>query len=167
MQLKTRTPQELWAEIEREAGPLDQMDVDGLKRALDLAWCEAFLGGDDGVEVPLAVAKRMIANSIAQQRGQAIRPAHRPRKNWWLRRWEQTAVEQVKFEAAQLRAQGAVQNFGDALHGTYDRSGNRIEGALEIVARGYPKSEREGADCVSPATLKDWMDHPGRRRRAK
>ena len=39
--IPTRSPKALWREIEGEAGPLDQIDIDGMKRALDLALGEA------------------------------------------------------------------------------------------------------------------------------
>src|SRR5437667_2555216 len=64
---RTCTPAALWREIEREAGPLDQIDYDGLKRALDLALVEAI--GENVVSVPQIVAKRMLADFLAQQRG--------------------------------------------------------------------------------------------------
>jgi hypothetical protein len=90
-----RSPETLWREIEREAGPFDQIDVDGMKRALELASVEAAIRGDSDVQVPVKIAERMLADLRAQQRGRSLRPNHRPSKNWWLRRWEQTAVAQL------------------------------------------------------------------------
>jgi len=139
--IPTRSPQALWREIENEAGPLDQIDIDGMKRALELALVEATIRGENVVKVPASIAKRMLADLKAQQHGLSLRPKHRPRKNWWLRRWEQTAVAQFDRRRRGLQAEGRSRD--DAIR----------EAAVEI-ASGY---------FVSPATLISWWANPGRR----
>jgi hypothetical protein len=112
--IPTRSPRDLWREIESEAGPLHQIDIDGLKRALELAAVEALIRGESVVQVPRQIAERMLADLRAQQRSQSLRPKHRPRKNWWLRRWDQTAVAQFDRRMEQSREQPLV--FGISLH---------------------------------------------------
>jgi hypothetical protein len=138
---RTCTPEALWREIEREAGPLDQIDYDGLKRALDLALVEAI--GENVVSVPQIVAERMLADFLAQQRGEPLRPKHRPRKSWWMRRWEETACRQFEHRRREL------------MRGGHSRDQANKQAAAEI-APGY---------SVTPSTIIDWAAHPGRRRK--
>ena len=138
-----RSPETLWREIEREAGPFDQIDIDGMKRALELASVEAAIRGESDVQVPVKIVERMLADLRAQQRGRSLRPNHRPSKNWWLRRWEQTAVAQLDRRRRELMIAG--QSRGDA-----------IQQAAREIAGGYG---------VSAATLISWWANPGRLRR--
>jgi hypothetical protein len=142
--IRTRSPQALWRAIEQEAGPFDQIDVDGMKRALELALIEATIRGDSVVQVPVKIAERILADLRAQQqRGRSLRPNHRPRKNWWLRRWEQTAVAQFDHRRRELMIAG--QSRDDAIQ----------QAAREIA----------GDFFVRPETLISWWANPGRLRR--
>jgi hypothetical protein len=141
--IPTRSPKVLWREIENEAGPLDQIDIDGMKRTLELALVEATIRGESVVQVPPQIVKRMLADLSAQQRGRSLRPKHRPRKNWWLRRWEQTAVSQLDRRRRELQAEATPSN--DAI----------CQAAAEIA----------GHYLVRPATLISWWANPGRLQR--
>jgi hypothetical protein len=140
--IKTRSPEVLWLEIEREAGPLDRLDADPLRHALELALVEAAIRGESTVSVPRAVAEVMLADLLAQQRGQARRPKNRPKRDWWGRRWVETAVEQFKQTRRELMGGGLSRE-------------SATNEAAEKIAPDYH---------VSPSTLIDWSEHPGRRR---
>jgi hypothetical protein len=142
LKIPTRTPNALWLEIKNEAGPLDQIDIDGMKRALELALVEATIRGESVVQVPVPIARRMLTDLEAQQRGRSLRPKHRPRKNWWLRRWEQTAVAQFDCRRREL---AEVLSRDDAI----DQAANEIAPHFR----------------VGPATLITWWGNPGRRQR--
>jgi hypothetical protein len=141
--ISTRNPKALWREIENEAGPLEQIDIDGMKRALELALSEATIRGETVVQVPAQIAKRMLADLRAQQHGRSLRPKHRSRKNWWLRRWEQTAIAQFDCRRRELQAKAVPRD-------------DAIWQAAREIADGY---------LVGPATLISWWANPGRLRR--
>jgi hypothetical protein len=141
--MKTRSPEELWREIAAEVGGLDQLDRDGLCHALDLAAVEAFLSGDrESVRVPRVIVERMLADLQAQQRGQSTRPKHRPKDNWWLRRWKETACQVFEQRRRELRLAGLSPS--DAIE----------RAAIDVAPRC----------CVTPATILSWVKHPHRRR---
>jgi hypothetical protein len=141
--IPTRSPTALWTEIEDEAGPLSQIDVEGMKHALALAAGEAFIRGDSVVLVPPAIAQRMLADLKARLQGRSLKPKHRPRKNWWLRRWEQTAVSQLDQRRRELQAQGVSRD-------------NAVQQAADETAPNY---------YVTPATIISWWKNPERLRR--
>ncbi|MGE0060914.1 MAG: hypothetical protein AB7T86_02420 [Xanthobacteraceae bacterium] len=141
--IPTRSPTALWTEIEDEAGPLDQIDVEGMKHALALAAGEAFIRGDSVVLVPPAIAQRMLADLKAQLQGRSLKPKHRPRKNWWSRRWEQTAVAQFDSRRLELQAEGL-------------RRDDAIQQAASEIAPNY---------YVDPTTVISWWRNPARLRR--
>jgi hypothetical protein len=143
---RARPPEQLWAEIEAAAGPLAQLDVEGLKRALELALVEATLAGERTVRVPRVVAELMLKDLLAQQRRKPRRPRHRSRKNWWMRRWQETAVHQLRRRTRELRFR-----YRDKLP-----RDPALWRAAEEVAPGYD---------VAPSTLISWLAHPGRLRR--
>jgi hypothetical protein len=142
LNIPTRSPRDLWREIEDEAGPLHEIDIDGLKRALELALGEATIRGETVVQIPPQIARQMLADLRARQRGQSLRPKHRPKKNWWLRRWEKTAVAQFDRRRRELQTEGKPRE-------------EAIQQAADEVAGNY---------FVRPATIISWWANPGRRR---
>lgn len=66
--IPTRSPKDLWREIESEAGPLHQIDIDGMKRALELAAVEARIRGESVIQV---LAKLASACSLTLEHSNA------------------------------------------------------------------------------------------------
>jgi len=105
-----------------------------------LALVEAI--GENVVSVPRIVAERMLVDFRAQQRGESLRPKYRPRKSWWMRRWEETACRQFEHLRRELMRDGHSRD-------------EATEQAAREIAPGY---------LVTPSTIIDWAAHPGRRR---
>ena len=165
------TENEAWEQIELEFGPLDQISDAELKHLLEIEMrVAASIHGKQTLRVPFEVTERVITTVLAKcrrngsaddrlalikterllrglcarNRADKLRPKHRPRKNWFLRRAEKIACHELKQRQRELMYVARLSS-GDAL--------NR---AAEEIAPGY---------YVQPATLISWWANPGRRRR--
>ncbi len=165
--LLSRSPHQVWAAVEDEAGPLDKISDADLRRAVQTELRIAAFTGQS-LTVPDIIAERITSSVIAKChastdkaavaeakrllrllrvriRAKHPRPKHRPRKNWYQRQAERLAVHELELRRRELMYEGL--------------SGNEaIEQAAEEIALGLP---------VTAATVRSWWSNPGRRRRRK